>query len=165
MKRLSVDDLQPLRPVRHLGLDEAFPNPLPLGTVVRLYGSAHRTMIVARCLSVRTDDGLREFDYGGCPWPEGLKGDQLLYFDHKAVISVASLGVTGGEEDIYARGIRAMWRRDEPFSVSASDRLSASTTAPATAAVPAASAPAPPPVSAPPAPSGPATATEPGDAR
>ena len=162
-----VEGLQPLRPVRHLGLDEAFPNPLPLGTVVRLYGSAHRTMVIARCLSVRTDDGLREFDYGGCPWPQGLMGDQLLYFDHKAVISVASLGVTGGEEDIYARRIRAVWRRGEPAftSVSASDRLSASTTAPATAAVPAASAPVPPPASAMPAPSGPAAATEPGDAR
>ena len=79
--------------------------PLPLGSVVMLDGASHPVMIVGRCLRVSGAEGPALVDYGGCPWPEGLLGDQVVYFDAPAVRTVVSRGYEDEREADFARRI------------------------------------------------------------
>ena len=65
---------------------------LPLGSVVILNGGIQKLMIVGRGLNVKKDNETFFFDYGGVLFPQGLTGDQLIYFDHVGVAKVVSYG-------------------------------------------------------------------------
>lgn len=61
---------------------------LPLGSVVVVRGGVKKTMIVARGIAAEINGGPKRFDYGGCLYPEGLIGDQILYFNHEDIAKV-----------------------------------------------------------------------------
>lgn len=65
---------------------------LPLGSIVVLHGGVQKLMIVGRGLNVKKDDETYFFDYGAVMFPQGLVGDELVYFDHIGIAKVVSYG-------------------------------------------------------------------------
>ncbi len=46
------------------------------------------------------DEGLRYFDYGACMYPEGLLGDQVIYFNHDAIQKVVFEGLADEDNEL-----------------------------------------------------------------
>ena len=80
---------------------------LPLGSVVLLEGARQRTIIVARGLNVKHEGEDYFFDYGGVPYPDGVTGDRMAYFNHDAVARVFFEGYRDDENDIMADRLNA----------------------------------------------------------
>ena len=72
---------------------------LPLGSVVLLKGGTRKILIIARGLNVKRNDETFFFDYGGVLYPDGLVGDQMVYFDHDGIVKVYFHGYTDDEDD------------------------------------------------------------------
>ena len=72
----------------------------PLGSVVLLKGGLQRMMIVARGLNVENEGETYFFDYGAVPYPDGLTGDQMAYFDHSAIARVFFEGYRDDDNEI-----------------------------------------------------------------
>lgn len=75
----------------------------PLGSVVLLKGGTQRVIIIARGLNVQNDGDTFFFDYGAVPYPNGLTGDQMAYFNHDAIDRVFFEGYRDDENDIMAQ--------------------------------------------------------------
>ena len=73
---------------------------LPLGSVVVLKGGAQRVIIVGRGLNVVHDGENYFFDYGGVPYPNGLVGDRMAYFNHDAIGRVFFEGYRDDQDEI-----------------------------------------------------------------
>lgn len=73
---------------------------LPLGSIVLLKGGTRKVMIIARGLNVKKSDDTYFFDYGGVLYPEGLTGDQMVYFDHDGIVKVYFHGYSDDEDDV-----------------------------------------------------------------
>ena len=72
---------------------------LPIGTVVVLKGGARRkAMIITRALATTITKEITFFDYGGCFYPIGLVGDQILYFNEEDIEEVAFKGYVDEDE-------------------------------------------------------------------
>lgn len=68
-------------------------NFLPIGTVVVMKGEAQRkVMVITRALATKFNDEMVFFDYGGCFYPIGLLGDQILYFNQQDIAEVVHMG-------------------------------------------------------------------------
>lgn len=65
---------------------------LPLGSVVFVRNGIKELMIIARCLGAKINDEVQMFDYGACTYPEGLLGDQIMYFNHEDIDKVIFSG-------------------------------------------------------------------------
>ena len=64
---------------------------LPLGSIVVVSGGIKKFVIVARALQVNINGCKQFFDYAACPYPEGMNGDRLMYFQHTDISSGAFL--------------------------------------------------------------------------
>lgn len=73
---------------------------LPLGSVVLLAGAEKRTIIVGRGLTVNHEGETYYFDYGGVPYPIGVTGDRMAYFNHDAISRVFFEGYRDDENEI-----------------------------------------------------------------
>lgn len=72
-------------------------NFLPIGSVVLLSQGSGRIMIIGRCQRDKST-GL-EYDYIGCPFPEGIKSnDNVLCFNKESILMVFALGYQNQEE-------------------------------------------------------------------
>ncbi len=58
---------------------------LPLGSIVIIKGGIKKIVIIARGVAGEIGESIKYFDYAGCIYPEGLIGDQLLYFNHEDI--------------------------------------------------------------------------------
>lgn len=66
---------------------------LPIGTVAIMKGGAKRkVMVITRALATKLTGELTYFDYGGCFYPEGLMGEQILYFNEEDIEEVVHKG-------------------------------------------------------------------------
>lgn len=72
-------------------------NFLPLGSIVKIRGSLKKTVIVARGLMTVIGSEALFFDYGGAVYPEGVVGDQILYFNHCDIEEVIFKGYENEE--------------------------------------------------------------------
>ncbi|MBO5460391.1 MAG: DUF4176 domain-containing protein [Ruminococcus sp.] len=70
---------------------------LPLGSIVKLRGSIRKAIIVSRGLLTVIDNRALYFDYGGALYPEGIVGDQILYFNHQDIEEVVFRGYENEE--------------------------------------------------------------------
>lgn len=61
---------------------------IPLGSVVYLKGGIKKVLVVARAITVANGGKQYFFDYGGVLYPEGITGDQMVYFNHDDVSSI-----------------------------------------------------------------------------
>lgn len=75
-------------------------NFFPLGSIVLLDGGTQKIMIVARGLNLQRGEKSVFFDYGAVPYPQGLTGDQLVYFNHDAVRSIYFIGCNDEDSQV-----------------------------------------------------------------
>ena len=61
---------------------------LPLGSIVILKGGVQKVVIIARGLVTAVTTPAGFFDYGGCLYPQGIVGDQIMYFNHSDIAKV-----------------------------------------------------------------------------
>jgi hypothetical protein len=73
---------------------------LPLGSIVVMKGGIRKIMILARGLAVAVDDTTQIFDYGGCLYPEGLMGDQILQFNPADIVKIVHKGFVDEDEEL-----------------------------------------------------------------
>ncbi len=82
-------------------------NILPLGSVILLHGAAQKLLIIARAINVRKGDRTFFFDYGGVPYPEGLTGDQMAYFNAENINRVVFEGYHDVDDENMQDAIRS----------------------------------------------------------
>ena len=73
---------------------------LPLGSIVLLKGGVRKVLIIGRGLNVKKDDETYFFDYGGVLYPDGLTGDQMVYFNADGISKVYFQGYQDDDNDI-----------------------------------------------------------------
>ena len=71
---------------------------LPLGSIVVVSGGIKKFVIVARALQVNINGCKQFFDYAACPYPEGMNGDRLMYFQHTDISRVVFEGYVDDDE-------------------------------------------------------------------
>jgi hypothetical protein len=86
----------------------------PIGSIVQVRGGVKKLMIVARGLAAEVQGETREFDYGGCLYPEGLIADQVLYFNHADIAKVVHLGFADGDEAMMVENLNE-WLLKSPY--------------------------------------------------
>ncbi len=82
-------------------------NYIPLGSIVLLEGGVQKVLIIARGLNVSNGGRVLFFDYGGVPYPEGLNGDQVAYFNHDAIAKVVFEGYSDVDNEHMVNNINA----------------------------------------------------------
>ena len=78
---------------------------LPLGSVVVVSGGIRKYVIVARGLQVKVNGEEKFFDYGACRYPEGMMGDQLMYFQHSNISKVVFQGFSDEDDNMMVENI------------------------------------------------------------
>lgn len=73
---------------------------LPLGSIVYLKEGTKKLIVIARGLLVKNGDEFVYFDYGGVPYPEGLQGDKMAYFQHDAITKVIFKGFSDYDDEV-----------------------------------------------------------------
>lgn len=81
---------------------------LPLGSVVLLEGATKKLLVIARAINVRNGGKNYFFDYGGVPYPEGLTGDQMAYFNADNISRVVFEGYRDIDDDNLTDSIRGI---------------------------------------------------------
>lgn len=76
------------------------PEFLPLGSIVIVKGNVKKLMIIARGLALKQHGENRYFDYGACTYPEGLLGDEVIYFNHDVIRKTVFTGYTDDDEEM-----------------------------------------------------------------
>ena len=56
----------------------------------------------------------RFLDYGGCLYPQGIVGDQIMYFNHKDIAKVVFEGYTDDDDKMMVDNINE-WYRNSDF--------------------------------------------------
>lgn len=79
---------------------------LPLGSIVVLKGGYRKYMIVSRGLQVNVNNQNNYFDYGACMYPEGLIGDQIMYFQHVDINKVIFEGFADADNELMVENIK-----------------------------------------------------------
>ena len=77
-------------------------NYLPLGSVVLLKGATQKLVVVGRGLNVNNEKKGKQFffDYAGVPYPQGLTGDQMMYFNADTISKVFHEGFKDDDDHI-----------------------------------------------------------------
>ena len=73
---------------------------LPLGSIVLLKGGIRKLLVIARGLNVKKDGETYFFDYGGVLYPDGLTGDEMVYFNADSINKVYFQGYQDDDNDI-----------------------------------------------------------------
>ena len=98
-------------------------NFLPLGSIVLLDAGTQKIMIVARGMNVEHEGKTVFFDYGGVPYPQGLTGDQLAYFNHDSVRSIYFVGCNDGDNQVITDALNAYLDKHDDIVRISSDEL------------------------------------------
>ncbi len=78
---------------------------MALGSVVLLEGGTQKLLLIARALHVKNGAKTFFFDYGAVPYPQGLIGDQMIYFNSKDISKVIFEGYSEVEDENLVEGI------------------------------------------------------------
>lgn len=98
---------------------------LPLGSIVIMKGSVKKIVIVARAVNVRVGEREVFFDYAACPYPEGMMGDQLMYFQHKDIMKVVFEGFSDDDDKIMVDNINRVLNEMDVCRLSVEDVMKA----------------------------------------
>ena len=80
---------------------------LPLGSIVLLKGGLQKVIIIGRAITVNNQGQTVYFDYGGVPYPDGLTGDQMAYFNGDQIGTVVFEGYRDVEDEHIIENIKA----------------------------------------------------------
>lgn len=78
---------------------------LPIGSIVVLKGGIQKLMIVSRAVNVKTADGDKYFDYGGCIYPIGLINDKVAYFKREDILKIIFEGYSDEDNELMVENI------------------------------------------------------------
>ena len=83
---------------------------LPIGSVVLLNEAEKKLMIIG----ILQRNGEEVFDYGGCPYPEGLlDSENLFLFNHKDIAEISYLGFDNIERQIFIKKLETELNKNE----------------------------------------------------
>ena len=71
---------------------------LPIGSVVLVKGTPKTLMIISRAIKAAQGGHEKFFDYGACLYPEGIMGDQAMYFNNENIEEIVWRGFENDEE-------------------------------------------------------------------
>lgn len=71
---------------------------LPLGSVVIVKGNIKKLVVIARGLVTKVAGQMKLFDYGAVLYPEGLLGDEIVYFNHKDIKKIIHNGYSDDDD-------------------------------------------------------------------
>ena len=86
---------------------------LSLGSIIILKGSVKKIMIISRGMVTVPNETPVFFDYGGVTYPEGLVGDQILYFNHENIVKVVFSGYSDDDEQMMVDNINEWYMNSE----------------------------------------------------
>ena len=86
---------------------------LPLGSIVILNGGVQKVVINARGLVTAATNPPGYFDYGGSLYPQGIIGDQILYFNHKDIAKVVFEGFSDDDDKMMVDNINEWFEKSE----------------------------------------------------
>lgn len=86
---------------------------LPLGSIVILKGGVQKIVINARGLVTASTVPAGYFDYGGSLYPQGIVGDQILYFNHCDIAKVVFEGYTDDDDKMMVDNINEWYANSE----------------------------------------------------
>lgn len=81
---------------------------LPLGSIIILKGNTKKMMIISRVIAVPVKGNIYRFDYGACLHPEGVVGENLIYFNHEDIFKIVQEGYTNDENELMLENIAAV---------------------------------------------------------
>lgn len=84
---------------------------LPLGSIVVVEGGIRKYMIVSRGIQVDVNGEKKFFDYGACLYPNGIIGDQLIYFQHANIRKVVFEGYSDEENKMMVEDIQRTFEK------------------------------------------------------
>lgn len=84
---------------------------LPLGSIVVVNGSVKKYVIIARGLQLNVKGSVQYFDYGACMYPEGLMGDQVMYFQHSNINKVVFKGFSDEDDKMMVDNINLAYQK------------------------------------------------------
>ncbi len=87
---------------------------LPLGSVVVLKGGVQKVIICARGLVTAAVNPPCFFDYGGSLYPQGIMGEQILYFNHKDIWKIIFNGYSDEDDKLMVEQIN-QWFQESDF--------------------------------------------------
>lgn len=73
---------------------------LPIGTIVTLKGGTKNVMITSYLIFSKGKSSEKKlFDYGGCPFPEGIiESDYAVGFDHDKIEKIVHMGLENADQ-------------------------------------------------------------------
>ena len=86
---------------------------LPLGSIVIIKGGTQKVVINARGLVTMATNPPSFFDYGGSIYPQGIIGDQILYFNHSDIAKVVFTGYTDEDDELMKANINEWYSKSE----------------------------------------------------
>ena len=86
----------------------------PLGSIVIVRGGVKKIAIIARGIAAKIDGSPKLFDYAGCLYPEGLVGEQVMYFNHADIAKLVFTGFTDEDNDMMVDNINS-WIEKSAF--------------------------------------------------
>lgn len=86
---------------------------LPLGSIVIVKGGVRKLMIIARGLGTKLDGKNQFFDYGACLYPEGLVGDNIMFFNHADIVKEVFVGFADEENELMVQNINDWIKNSE----------------------------------------------------
>lgn len=86
---------------------------LPLGSIVIIKGGTQKVVINARGLVTMATNPPSFFDYGGSLYPQGIIGDQILYFNHSDIAKVVFTGYTDEDDEMMKDNINEWYSKSE----------------------------------------------------
>lgn len=78
---------------------------VPLGSIVILRGGTQKVVVNARGLLTLQANPPCFFDYGGSLYPQGIIGDQILYFNHEDIAKVVFEGYHDEDDEMMVENI------------------------------------------------------------
>ena len=64
--------------------------------------------IIARMIAAPVKGDLYRFDYGAWLYPEGVVGENLIYFNHEDIFKIVQEGYTNDENELMLENIAAV---------------------------------------------------------
>jgi len=86
---------------------------LPLGSIVIIKGGTQKVVINARGLVTMATNPPSFFDYGGSIYPQGIIGDQILYFNHSDIANVVFKGYTDEDDELMKGNINEWYSKSK----------------------------------------------------
>ena len=74
--------------------------------------------IIARMIAAPVKGDLYRFDYGACLYPEGVVGENLIYFNHEDIFKIVQEGYTNDENELMLENIAAVQKVLQPTDMS-----------------------------------------------